>query len=85
RPAMMLSCFAGNSDEALKAVDVDPAKKNYAVTKARSALKFFGADKIKSFMAEAARLSFLEKTSRAEGWQGFELIIWELMIKSANT
>ena len=82
RPALMISCFQGNdTNDALKAVGFDPAKKNYAINKARSALKIYGAERIKIFMAQSARLSFLEKTSRAEGWQGFETIIWELMAK----
>ena len=86
RPALIMSLFQGKyTDEALKATGFDPAKKNYAINKARTALKIYGADKIKMFMAESARLSFLEKTSLAEGWQGFEVIIWELMMKSART
>ena len=82
RPALIISCFKGNdTNDALKAVGFDPAKKNYAINKARSALKIYGPERIKIFMAQSARLSFLEKTSRAEGWQGFETIIWELMSK----
>ena len=82
RPALIISLFRGKyTDEALKAAGFDPAKKSYAINKAKSALKFFGADRIKIFMAESARLSFLEKTSRAEGWQGFESVIWNLMAK----
>ena len=78
RPALMLSCFGAKfSDSVLKTLGT----KNYAAKKAQMALKNFGAEKIKKFMAKAARLSFLEKTGRAEGWQGFELIIWELMAK----
>ncbi len=78
RPALMISCFSMNfSDEVLKTLGT----KNYAAKKARLALKNFGSEKIKIFMAKAARLSFLEKTGKAEGWQGFELIIWELMSK----
>ena len=78
RPALMLSCFNNKySDEVLKILGT----KNYAAKKAQAALKNFGADRIKIFMAEAARLSYLEKTNGAEGWQGFELIIWELMTK----
>ena len=78
RPALMLSCFSGEkSDEALKAT----GSKDYAVRKAKSALNNFGADAIKKFMAKAARLSLLEKTNHPEGWQGFELILWELMTK----
>lgn len=81
RPALIISIFPGRySDDALKAAGVDTTKKyNYALNHSRTALKYFGADKIKRFMLEAARLSFLEKTSRAEGWPGFELLIWELM------
>ncbi|MBQ6970797.1 MAG: hypothetical protein IJP86_00395 [Synergistaceae bacterium] len=82
RPAMILSLFQGkNADDALKSAGFDPVSKKYAVSKAKSALKIYGAKRIKIFMAESARLSFLEKTSRAEGWQGFEAIIWELMMK----
>ena len=82
RPALIISCFPESArTDALKAADYDPAKKNYAINKARTALKNFGADRIKRFMLGAARLSFLEKTGRAEGWEGFELIIWELMAK----
>ena len=78
RPALVLSCFSNKfSDDVLKTLGT----KNYAAQKARLALKNFGADKIKIFMMNAARLSYLEKTGRAEGWQGFELIIWELMNK----
>ena len=82
RPAFILAQFKNDSAEALKAIDSDPVKKKYAVTKARSALRNFGAEKINSFILEAARLSFLEKTSRAEGWLGFEMIVWELMSKN---
>ncbi|MBQ7733298.1 MAG: hypothetical protein IJT58_04690 [Synergistaceae bacterium] len=82
RPAMIISCFQGKyQDEALKACGSDPAKKNYALTKSRNAMRNFGAESIKRFMARSARLSFLEKTNRAEGWQGFEIILWELMMK----
>ena len=79
RPALIMTCFKGKySDDALKAIG---ANKQYAINKARSALKHFGAERIKRFMLGAVRLSYLEKTNRAEGWQGFELILWELMSK----
>lgn len=82
RPALIMSFFKGNyTDEALKAADFDPVKKKYAINKAKSALKIYGAERIKIFMAESARLSFLEKTSTAEGWQGFEAAILALMAK----
>ena len=74
----MLSCFNNRfSDEILKILGV----KNYAANKAKNALKNFGADRIKIFMTKAARLSYLEKTNMNESWDGFELIIWELMTK----
>ena len=76
RIALLLSCFK-NADDVIKLLGV----KNYPVKFARTALKNFGADRIKTFIAKSARLSFLEKTNRSEGWEGFELIIWELMIK----
>ena len=83
RPALMLSYFPESlHTDALKAADSDPVKKKYAVGKAKNALKNYAALSIKLFMLKAARLSFLEKTSRAEGWEGFELIIWELMAKT---
>ena len=76
RIALMLSCFK-NANEALKIL----SPSNYAIKYARMAIINFGADRIKDFIAKSVRLSFLEKTSRSEGWQGFELIIWELMSK----
>ena len=81
RPALIISTF-GNKylNDALKAVGVNLTKK-YALEKSQSALKNFGAEKIKTFMMKSARLSYLEKTNNAEGWQGFEFIIWELMQK----
>ena len=78
RPALMLASFNKNSsDEVLKTLGT----KEYAAKKAEESLKIFGSERIKIFMAKAARLSFLEKTGRAESWQGFELIIWELMAR----
>lgn len=78
RPALMISCFSRkNSDDALKASGAG----NYAVKKAREALKNFGEAAVKRFMAKAIRLSLNEKTNHSEGWQGFELILWEMMMK----
>lgn len=78
RPALMLSCFNNRySEEVLRILGT----KSYAAKKAQAALKNFGADRIKIFMAKSARLSHLEKTNGSEGWHGFELIIWELMTK----
>ena len=85
RPALMLSSFPPASQtDALKASDNDPVKKKYAVNKSRNALKHYGPDRIKRFILGAIRLSFLEKTGRAEGWEGFEYIIWELMAKAGQ-
>lgn len=82
RPALIMTSFqAKYTDEALKAVGNDPAKRNYALMKSRSALKNFGAERIKIFIAKSIRLSYLEKTNFAESWEGFELILWELMSK----
>lgn len=82
RPALILSIFpTASQTDALKATDNDPVKKKYAITKARNALKHYGPDRIKRFILGAIRLSFLEKTGRAEGWEGFEYIIWELIAK----
>ena len=86
RPALMLSCFPESlHTKALQSVGVDTAKKfNYALVKSQNALKHYGAECIKIFMLKAARLSFLEKTGRAEGWEGFELIVWELMARTKH-
>ena len=46
---------------------------------ARGALRLFGAEAVKDFMLRAVRLSFAEKTSVAQGWPGFELIVWGLL------
>lgn len=79
RPALYIALFPKNSDEALKAIGVkNPSA--YAVKMARSALARYGANAIKIFMLKAARLSYLEKTQDSEGWDGFELILWELMM-----
>lgn len=82
RPALLIESFPKKlHTEALKAMDLDPAKKQYAIGKAKNALKHFGAERIKRFIFGAIRLSYLEKTNRAEGWEGFEAIVWELMAK----
>lgn len=81
RIAMISACFPKHETEALRAIDSDPVKKKYALNKARNAIKHYGAERIKLFMMKAARLSLLEKSAGAEGWEGLELIIWELMAK----
>ena len=82
RPALIISCFSKSLvNSALKASGTDTAKKTYAINKANSALNNFGENAIKKFMLRAAKISFLEKTNISEGWQGFELAIFELMFK----
>ncbi|MBQ7156147.1 MAG: hypothetical protein IJR85_11425 [Synergistaceae bacterium] len=82
RPALILAAFPKSvQEEALKVTDNDPARNKHAFGKASNALKNYGAEDIKRFILGAIRLSFLEKTGRAEGWEGFETIIWELMMK----
>ncbi len=80
RPAMMLACFPNDKDEALKSIGLNPAKK-YALMKANNALRNYGAENIKKFMMKAVKLSYLEKTNYSEGWPGFEIILWELIMK----
>ena len=78
RPALYIAAFPRAQGEALKAIGMGSGK-DYALRMARSALSAFGPAAVKNFMLRAARLSFLEKTSLAEGWPGFELILWDLM------
>lgn len=82
RPALIMSCFSKSLvNSALKASGTDVTKKTYAINKANSALNNFGENAIKKFMLRAAKISFLEKTNNSEGWQGFELAVFELMLK----
>lgn len=82
RPALIMSCFSKSLvNSALKASGTDVTKKTYAINKANSALDNFGENAIKKFMLRAAKISFLEKTNNSEGWQGFELAVFELMLK----
>ena len=82
RPALIIACFSGSSvDLALKASGTDPVRRKYALKKARAAIKNFGSNAIKRFMLELVKLSYLEKTSGAKSWQGFELLLWEFLLK----
>lgn len=76
RPAMWMTAFPKSQAAALKTIG---AEKQYAVRMAESALKSFGPDAVRRFMLGAVRLCYAEKTSFAEGWQGFEMLVWELM------
>lgn len=76
RPALYLACFPRDEAAALRAAG---GPRDHAVRMSRLALEHFGADAVKRFMLGAVRLSWREKTSFAEGWPGFELILWELL------
>lgn len=81
RPALILVSFKKHQAEVLKAIGAD---REYALRMARSALSAFGADGIRTFMLKAVHLCLLEKTSLAQGWPGFELILWDLMQKAGT-
>jgi DNA polymerase-3 subunit delta len=77
RPALYIACSSPQAEkQALSAVG---ATREYALRMARSALGHFGRDGIKQFMLNLIRLSYLEKTSFAEGWIGFETALWQLL------
>ena len=78
RPALLMAAFPRSQDAALKAIGMGSGN-DYALRMARGAFSSFGAAGIQRFMLKAIRLSFLEKTSRSEGWPGFELALWEMM------
>ena len=82
RPALYMICFPREEARALDAIG---APRERALNMARSARKHFGPDAIKKFMMGALRCSFLEKTSLAEGWPGFEVLLWELLGSSAGS
>lgn len=79
RPAVYISAFPKNVEDALKAIGVNIGSKNYSVKMAKNALTLYGAGAVAKFIIQAAKLSYIEKTQDAEGWEGFELILWELM------
>ena len=80
RPALYIASFPGNEAQAAAAAG---ANREYAMRMARGALRLFGAKAVKDFMLRAVRLSFAEKTSAAQGWPGFELIVWDLLAGKA--
>lgn len=82
RPALYIACYSPRMEGGvLRAID---ATREYALRMARGALGNFGRENIKSFMLNLIRLSYLEKTSFAEGWVGFEVALWGLMRSSAE-
>jgi DNA polymerase-3 subunit delta len=77
RPALYIACASPRTEA--KALAAVGATREYALRMARSALGRFGGENIKRFMLSLIRLSYLEKTSAAEGWIGFEAALWRLM------
>ena len=81
RPALYMACFSPKTEaHILAALGV----KEYALRMSRNALSNFGKDGVKHFMLDLIRLSYLEKTSLAEGWFGFETALWRFMGGSAK-
>lgn len=78
RPALYMASFPKAKDQAMRAIGMGQGK-DYALRMAQGALSAFGPAAVRTFMLAALRLSYLEKGPRAEGWPGFELIVWELM------
>ncbi|MDR3230704.1 MAG: hypothetical protein LBT65_04635 [Synergistaceae bacterium] len=77
RPALYIACYPERmQSRALAAIG---ATREYALRMARGALTAYGQDAVKRFMLSLIRLSYLEKTSAAEGWIGFEVALWSLM------
>jgi DNA polymerase-3 subunit delta len=81
RPALYIACVSPRAEG--KALSVLGARE-YALRMARSALEHFGGENIKRFMLSLIRLSYLEKTSAAEGWIGFEVALWRLLSGNAE-
>ena len=76
RPALHIACFSPETDGKILAA---MGTREYALRMARSALSRFGKKGVKRFMLDLIRLSYLEKTSFAEGWFGFETALWRFM------
>jgi DNA polymerase-3 subunit delta len=83
RPALAIACFSPQTEK--QALSAMGATREYALRMARSALGHFGQDNIKQFMLSLIRLSYVEKTSSAEGWVGFEVALWRLLGSSRNS
>ena len=77
RPALYMACASPRLESRALAAVGSPS--DYALRMARGALDKFGAENVKLFMLNLVRLSYLEKTSFAEGWVGFEVALWRLM------
>lgn len=77
RPALYIACSSSKTES--RALAAIGATREYALRMARKALENFGVDNLKLFMLKLIRLSYLEKTSFAEGWIGFETVLWHFM------
>ncbi|MDR2180391.1 MAG: hypothetical protein LBP21_08790 [Synergistaceae bacterium] len=82
RPALYIACSSPQTEKQL--LSAIGATREYALRMARNALGHFGQDNIKHFMLDLIRLSYLEKTSFALGWIGFEVALWRLLGTSRN-
>ena len=76
RPALYIACFSPKMEEKVLAAT---GAREYALRMAKNALSRFGKERVKRFMLDLIRLSYLEKTSFAEGWFGFETALWNFM------
>ena len=76
RPALYIACFSPGMESRVPAV---AGARDYALRMARSALSRFGKEGVKRFMLDLIRLSYMEKTSFAQGWFGFETALWRFM------
>lgn len=83
RPALYLACYPPALEA--KALTAVGATREYALRMARSALDAYGPQAVKRFMLSLLRLSYMEKTSFAEGWAGFEVALWQLMNENRKT
>jgi len=76
RPALYIACFSPEMEGKVLSVT---GGREYALRMAKSALSRFGKKGVKRFMLDLIRLSYLEKTSFAQGWSGFETALWRFM------
>ncbi|MDR3265233.1 MAG: hypothetical protein LBT15_04380 [Synergistaceae bacterium] len=83
RPALYIACYPERMES--RALAVIGATREYALRMARGALSAYGRDAVKRLMLNLIRLSYLEKTSAAEGWIGFEVALWSLMNEAGKS
>jgi len=76
RPALYIACFSPDMED--KVLSATGARE-YALRMAKNALSRFGKKSVKRLMLDLINLSYLEKTSFAQGWPGFETVLWRFM------